>query len=194
MPNHETNHVVILGTEEQVKRVLEEVIKTIPESDRRYDDDPHHDFDFEAIVPSPPNKETGGCSGQHEPGVVCWYSWNVDNWGTKWDAYSFDDEAMTMRPYSEGYQLYVIFQTAWSAPTPVFEALETKFEVQVHAWTEDEGGFDPAEYGEPDRFLDIQLLVWNYDEDRPAKEGDSADSVGQRWQVALRGVEQKASV
>lgn len=77
--------------------------------------DPDHLFvDFELLVPSPPNKETGGCTGQHESDVVCWYTWNVDHWGTKWNAYDsvVDLEAGTVR-----------FDTAWAHPDPVLHAL-----------------------------------------------------------------------
>lgn len=73
--------------------------------------------DFEMVIPSPPNKETGGCSGKHEDGVVCWYEWNVQNWGTKWGAYDLE-----IRDDST-----VKFETAWSHPLPVMEALSRKF-------------------------------------------------------------------
>jgi hypothetical protein len=43
-------------------------------------------------------------------GHTDWYSWNVANWGTKWDARveDFDD--------SDPNQIYVYFETAWSPP------------------------------------------------------------------------------
>lgn len=73
--------------------------------------------DFEMVVPSPTNKEKGGCSGKHEDGVVCWYTWNVENWGTKWGAYDIEIRDDTT----------VVFNTAWSHPLPVMEALSRKF-------------------------------------------------------------------
>lgn len=162
MPNHETNHVVIVGTEEKLKRFREEVIKPTPKDSR------NDEFvDFNAIVPQPPNIETGGCSGQHQPGEVCWYQWNVDNWGTKWGAYDYDPDRTEEKDHSEGRLLYLVFQTAWSAPTPVFAAIEEKYGVEVHAWTEDEGGFDPVEYGEPKRFLEIEKR-WQCDKEDPS--------------------------
>lgn len=52
-----------------------------------------------------------------ECGHASWYSWSLANWGTKWNAYSCeiigeDDERLDFR-----------FDTAWSPPEPVFEAL-----------------------------------------------------------------------
>ena len=86
---------------------------------------------FEKLVPSPPNKETGGCSGSHKDGEVCWYTWNQENWGTKWDPYSpslyfFNSELEEVdAPEEDGYAT-LIFDTAWSTPTPVWDALMDK--------------------------------------------------------------------
>lgn len=73
--------------------------------------------DFEMVIPSPPNKEKGGCTGKHDPSVVCWYTWNVENWGTKWNAYDVE-----IRDDST-----VKFESAWSHPQLVIEALSLKF-------------------------------------------------------------------
>lgn len=74
--------------------------------------------DFDRIIPSPPNKEAGNCNMQsHQPGVVCWYEWNIANWGTKWGGY----DAGRLNPAT------VQFDTAWSHPTPVIVALSQKF-------------------------------------------------------------------
>ena len=86
---------------------------------------------FEKLVPSPPNKETGDCSSVHAPGEVCWYEWNTDNWGTKWGPYGsyivfFDaDMGEVDAPEEDGYAT-LIFNTAWSTPTPVWDALIDK--------------------------------------------------------------------
>lgn len=99
--------------------------------------------DFTLVIPEPPNIEPGPCSGVHEPDEVCWYLWNIKNWGTKWNAYDtvydpqvLDEEA----PSSEEVlsQLFKLtwnepellktlsmlqFSTAWSHPVPVIKAL-----------------------------------------------------------------------
>lgn len=77
--------------------------------------------DFNTLIPQPVNIETGGCSGQHKPGIICWRGWSINNWGTKWNAYDtqieeFADDTATLQ-----------FDTAWSHPFPVVEALSAKF-------------------------------------------------------------------
>lgn len=82
---------------------------------------PERFVDFELLIPSPPNKETDGCTGLHEPGIVCWYSWNVENWGTKWGGYSTEIEPLP------GDLCKLTFQTAWSHPYPIIEKLAEMF-------------------------------------------------------------------
>ena len=50
-------------------------------------------------------------------GAPDWYHWCIDNWGTKWNAYSAD--------CGEDNGLY--FQTAWSPPVPVMRKLSEMF-------------------------------------------------------------------
>ena len=61
-----------------------------------------------------------------------WYSWSLEAWGTKWNAY--DQEV------SEDGDIK--FETAWSTPEPVFVALSLKYpdvEIQVRFADEDFG-------------------------------------------------------
>ncbi len=52
-------------------------------------------------------------------GYVDWYKWNIENWGTKWNAWSNKKE--------EEAKDSVQFYTAWCAPVPIFEALAKKY-------------------------------------------------------------------
>lgn len=99
MPNHITN--VITAPKHVIDRLMD------------YDGD----VDFTRLIPEPFNIEKGGCTGHHEPGVVCWYEWNRRNWGVKWNAYDTDRKSDTE----------VRFDTAWSHPRPVIEALTKAF-------------------------------------------------------------------
>ena len=55
-----------------------------------------------------------------------WYDWSCDNWGTKWDACNVDYEEY------DGIVTFA-FDTAWSPPIPVYEALaDMGFEVQAY--------------------------------------------------------------
>ena len=140
MPNHETNHVVVIGDPARIKTFLDEAF-----ADGGHNE-PDRVLDFEKILPPPEGIETGGCSGHHEPGVICWYEWNIANWGTKWGAYSHQD--VVIAGNEEQVQVRLIFDTAWTQPTPIFEAIEKRWEVEVNAITLDEGGAPPAFYGD----------------------------------------------
>ena len=67
-----------------------------------------------------------------------WYSWSTSNWGTKWNAYDTND--------NEDDGIY--FQTAWSNPYPVMEALSRKYpDVVFHVRFADEDfGNNVGEY------------------------------------------------
>lgn len=52
-------------------------------------------------------------------GHTTWYDWACENWGTKWNAYSQNDERNT--------EDTIYFQTAWSSPVQLIAELSTKF-------------------------------------------------------------------
>lgn len=54
-------------------------------------------------------------------GCFAWHEWRVRYWGTKWNAYSCE-----LIEHSSGL-LDLRFQTAWSIPFPVFDALVERF-------------------------------------------------------------------
>lgn len=60
-----------------------------------------------------------------ETGYYDWYEWSVANWGTKWNAYEFEERA-------RGDGTYVFrFETAWSFPEPVFRRLAEMYPALV---------------------------------------------------------------
>lgn len=70
-----------------------------------------------------------------ETGYLNWYDWNIANWGTKWGAYSY---ALRFR---EPQKLVFKFETAWSFPKPIFEALTAQHpDLVFDVVTIDEGG------------------------------------------------------
>lgn len=142
MPNYVANRVVLVGSDETIKKVIAFV-----KSDESV-------FDFNKIVPMPetflkydttnyPNgkqlqvgqrvswekdspivteeliEEYKQATREQEEkyGVVGWYDWSINYWGTKWNAC---DALMT-----EGGVF--LFDTAWSAPIPVLTALSKLF-------------------------------------------------------------------
>lgn len=52
-------------------------------------------------------------------GATTWYDWCCENWGTKWNAYSQNDERNNANT--------IYFQTAWSSPIELIAELSTKF-------------------------------------------------------------------
>ena len=73
-------------------------------------------FSFDKIKPTPPEMLD---DENHS-----WYGWRVDNWGTKWD---IDEEFMDVSEYANDKEICFGFDTAWSPPMGVIEALSEKF-------------------------------------------------------------------
>lgn len=130
---------------------LKEMIKTGTEMDwdKLYEDGKQYIF----------NRENYGC--------YTWYDWCRRNWGTKWNA------CEPIWCLEEGI-LY--FQTAWSAPFPVIEALAQKYpDLEfTHRWADEDIGNNCGEmwYSEGvGSDIDIgdertfAMRVWGYTED-----------------------------
>jgi len=93
-----------------------------------------------------------------------WYSWSVDNWGTKWGAYDneFEKETNTYR-----------FTTAWSPPSPnIIEALTEVIPDFTWEW-EEEQGFGELWHSEKG-YLHLQSKwdtpKWDWDEENLPEE------------------------
>lgn len=87
-----------------------------------------------------------------------WYSWNISNWGTKWD--------FGLREYGEpatveNNKVSISFNTAWSPPTQFYEHLCDEHGYVIKAsywepgmafcgWWTDDGGDDYYEYVDKD--------------------------------------------
>jgi Ferredoxin-like domain in Api92-like protein len=70
-----------------------------------------------------------------ETGYPGWYEWSCANWGTKWDAYDYEE-----REVSPGRFVFK-FETAWSPPEPIFEKLaEIWPDLVIETESIDEGG------------------------------------------------------
>lgn len=88
-------------------------------------------------------------------GVKDWYDWSIKNWGTKWNAYSFELVG------EDENTLNVEFDTAWSPPTPIFEKLEAMgYDVGAVSIDED-SGVEPYYYGNECSFgVNRELEFW----------------------------------
>lgn len=108
-------------------------------------------------------------------GVPTWYDWSIKNWGTKWNAYGFD-EYTSSDPSDTNPTLS--FQTAWSAPHPILEKLSAMYpEVSFeHSWADEDIGMNCGqkvyEKGEcvetyyPDEAEAVEFAngVWGFEE------------------------------
>jgi len=72
-----------------------------------------------------------------------WYDWNIREWGTKWDANDAElDTDLTELDGNINNSLSYRFSTAWSIPTPVFEAMvEQHPELDFDFSSEEEQGW-----------------------------------------------------
>lgn len=81
--------------------------------------------------PSPTNEEL-----VKKYGASDWYSWSVENWGTKWDV-----EPTEYNVEDDGKSVYVFFDSAWSPPIAFYEAIgELGFKVDA-TYTEESMAF-----------------------------------------------------
>jgi hypothetical protein len=118
MPNWCYNQFTVTHDEPQM---LERFVKAV------------HDGNlFDEFIPMPEElKETTAPSRTTNEQLIekyghdNWYSWSVDNWGTKWDISSGSAEL-------NGDHASGSFSTAWSPPIQAFEALsELGFDINV---------------------------------------------------------------
>ncbi len=123
MPNYCINSLIIEGDAKKIQELVDEAQKG---DDARF---------FQLIKPMPKELE-GTTSPSDTPN---WYGWRCDNWGTKWDACYID-----VVDANEGYACFN-FDTAWSPPIPVYDAL-TEQGLSVTAEYEEHGMGFAGEY------------------------------------------------
>ena len=145
MPNHCFNKISISegNADGQSLQVLIESLKS---------EENQTDFDFNAILPMPPELENVSWSEAEEMndiekakykkefGSTSWYDWRVDKWGTKWNSYNCE-----IVEHEDDYVVYT-FDTAWGPPTGVIEALREQCpDFSISAFY-DEPGMEMAGY------------------------------------------------
>ena len=145
MPNHCYNKVTISvgDADGQNLKVLVDTLKS---------EENQTDFDFNAILPMPPELDNVGWSEAEEMNDIIkarykkehgsdnWYDWRVNNWGTKWNSYSCE-----IQEQEDDYVVYT-FDTAWGPPTGVIEALREQCpDFSISAFF-DEPGMEEAGY------------------------------------------------
>ena len=70
-----------------------------------------------------------------------WYDWRLANWDTKWDAYSIEIDESECHMVLE-----VEFETAWSPPEAICNAIREQYPDLSISWFYDEPGCEIAGY------------------------------------------------
>lgn len=103
-----------------------------------------------------------------EYGHDTWYEWCIDNWGTKWNA-------CETTILENGFE----FNTAWSTPIPIIEALSSKFPELTFRieWADENLGYNCGtiecangeialeEYPNDDEAYNFACMIWGYEPD-----------------------------
>lgn len=161
MPNWVANRVSISGTEQDLKRFIDQA-NAVPNT-LSVDDELSEDGTKKEVILSfanfiaPPQEaidsgeyhETHGFSKGNPTGQTAnnWYNYNVREWGTKWDV-SYTSYVETNADGDSSTAVYS-FDTAWSPPEPVFRAMVEQYpELQFDIWWEEEQGYGAELVGE----------------------------------------------
>tara|TARA_R100000995_G_scaffold22128_1_gene9387 strand:- start:399 stop:845 length:447 start_codon:yes stop_codon:yes gene_type:complete len=132
MPNWTMNTLKITETTEAVS------------SFKEFMGEDNNGFCFKKLVP-PPNDMFEGNLGEKEraecekKNITNWYDWQCENWDTKWNACDVTSEEET---FLDGKWTTITYQfnTAWSPPLKVIDALKKKFpDLEISGGYIDEG-------------------------------------------------------
>jgi hypothetical protein len=139
MPNWCTNQVILRHSD---KSKLEAICEEVAKGDAAEL--------FQSLRPMPLNEEEN------------WYTWRLNNWGTKWDANVFHIT-------ENDNELVVDFDTAWGPPIELYEhMLKDGWEIEA-VYYEPGMGFVGQFRGSGDVVWDNDSYEWNYDAEEPFK-------------------------
>ena len=117
MPNWCYNNLTLQVQDDQKAEEFEAFLKTLSEAD----EDATSGL-FTYFLPIPDDKESD------------WYSWRIENWGTKWDVTTPEWERI------EDNTFVLSFDTAWGPPTSLYESIyERDDEWEVTAYYSETG-------------------------------------------------------
>jgi hypothetical protein len=109
-------------------------------------------LDFSKVLPEPDYKKPKK-DGTHNNGVQTelsvempdWWNWRNDNWGTKWNLVPNHDGDLTgYNMDSVGNEIRMSFDTAWSPPDGVYNAIVDKYPTLDINWFYREDGAQMA--------------------------------------------------
>lgn len=134
MPNYVTNIIHFQGNERQLEAMHTAI------QDYRCG---MYSIDFDKIIPMPKDLFMGaiGPVEQELYGTNNWMDWSRANWGTKWNAFRFEDDLDDHDPGR------IVFVTANGAPHPVLKKLSEMYPdiIMRHQWADDNVGCNCGE-------------------------------------------------
>lgn len=116
------------------------------------------DQPFNQIIPMPEDISLANISYEERTASNGrnWYDWRIANWNTKWDAYEVRVQRLS------DTSIYIMMETAWSPPIPIFEKLvDLGFEVSAYFLDEGHNYIGQFEGGEEYYFDVNQKAPWN---------------------------------
>lgn len=124
MPNWFYFSLDVSGKKEDVQEFVQNV-----KGSKDYDTE-GYEFDFNHFIPQPENIFRGALGDKEEKhcednGLPNWYRWNIDNWGTKWNA-SVDD-SWVISDLENVYSYQYNLRTAWADPRPIIVKMIEKY-------------------------------------------------------------------
>jgi len=124
MPNWFNFTLDVSGKKEDVQEFVQNV-----KGSKDYDTE-GYEFDFNHFIPQPENIFRGNLGVKEEKhcednGLPNWYRWNIDNWGTKWNA-SVDD-SWVISDLENVYSYQYNLRTAWADPRPIIVKMIEKY-------------------------------------------------------------------
>jgi hypothetical protein len=155
MPNWVTTEIKIRGKAEDLAAFVKKHIVT-----HKYDDGSSEDkLDFDTVIPSPKTVEECpaeyvmmdaeeakerhlGWDDNDPTNWFDWYHWNINNWGTKWNASNTSYPEADSILAQGSTEIAIWLDTAWSPATPVYYKLQEMYpDLDIEVFYGDEGGF-----------------------------------------------------
>lgn len=123
MPNWVSNGLTIEGTKSEVTEFANILMYTLEGGQKKV-------ISFHSTLPLPESESEN------------WYTWQVENWGTKWDVHR---DHIEWGDDDEDYCV-IHFDTAWSPPEEIAAELKEKYDRVSVQWFYDEPGMEFAGY------------------------------------------------
>lgn len=154
MPNWVSNQLTLHGKTADIEAFIKQASKPVPR--QKPDPDTTYgtvdgEWDFEDcqfsfwnfLAPEKPDWPDYFTTANGSAPENNWYIWNVNHWGTKWDVRDEDQIPDVTHDEASGTSTVSYnFESAWSPPMGVYEAIAQQYpQIQVSISWEEEQGF-----------------------------------------------------